>query len=280
MRGDHRARSLQQALLESEDLRDWASRSAWTRAGEYAAVADGMTASIVRRLMGAWVASSEAHTVGDKTPLNGPGVVAEISRLLPDARVVHIIRDGRDVILSGAHHRWNRADRRPGSSAAVAAELEIRDAYRADPEGYLAAGRSIFAPGMLQIRAANWAQWTVAAAEAGRKLGPKRYAEIRYEQLAGGSGAKELLRLWTFLGAKASIGQANAAIEANGFQRLTKGRPAGAEDSAAFLRAGVAGDWQRVFTAEDRAIFERAAGDALIGLGYEEDARWSRSEDA
>jgi hypothetical protein len=199
-------------------------------------------------------------------------VVVEIGKLLPDARVIHIIRDGRDVILSGAHHRWNQVDRRhEGPASAV--ETEIRDAYRADPEGYLAAGRTIFGPGALRIRAANWAQWTAAAAEAGRKLGPERYVEIRYEQI-GASGAEELLRLWTFLGAEASIEQANEAIAANDFRRLAKGRPAGAEDSSAFLRSGVAGDWRRVFTAEDREIFERAAGDALIELGYERDSRW------
>jgi hypothetical protein len=36
------------------------------------------------------------------------------------------------------------------------------------------------------------------------------------------------------------------------------------------------GSWRKAFSAEDRRMFHRAAGDLLIDLGYEKDSSWSR----
>ncbi len=271
--GAAKARSLEHALIESEGLRDWASRSAWTRRHEYEPTARAWTAVLARAIMGDALAASEAKIVGDKSPLNGPGIVAGIGELLPEARIIHIIRDGRDVAVSAVHHRWNTL----GADAAVApgnqAELEIRDAYRSDPAAFIGGGLTIFGPDGPEHLAEGWAELTGAALSEGRHLDPTRYTEVRYEDLLA-SGVEELVRLCRFLGAETSVEQAERCVEANSFQRITGGRPAGVEDSAAFLRSGLAGDWQRVFTANDRELFKRAGGSTLVALGYERDADW------
>ena len=271
--GAAKSRSLESALYESEGLREWASRSGWTRRRDYEATAGAWTALLVRATMGGALAAAEAEIVGDKSPLYGPGVVSRIGELLPEARVIHIIRDGRDVAVSSVHHRWNEL----GAGAEVAsgrrAELETRDAYRSDPGAFIAAGRSIFGADGPGEFARTWAELTVAAAAEGRELGTDRYAEVRYEQLLA-SGAEELVRLFGFLGVETSAEQARRCLGAQSFERASGGRPAGVEDSAAFLRSGVAGDWRRVFTAEDRERFKRSGGEALIALGYEPDRDW------
>ena len=271
--GAAKAASLERALVESDDLRAWASRSGWTRRQNYEATARAWTAVLAQAIMGGALAAGGSTIVGDKSPLNGPGVVAGIGELLPEARIIHIIRDGRDVAVSAVHHRWNVL----GADAAVAArnraELEVRDAYRADPAGFIAEGRSVFGPAGPTPVATAWAEQTGAAVSEGRDLGPTRYTEVRYEDLLE-SGVDEVLRLCRFLGAETSVEQAERCVDANSFQRITGGRPAGVEDSTAFLRSGSAGDWQRVFTDEDRDLFKRGGGRSLIALGYESDSDW------
>ena len=45
---------------------------------------------------------------GDKTPFFSQNVLSEMSEIYPEARVIDIIRDGRDVVVSRMHHLWRR----------------------------------------------------------------------------------------------------------------------------------------------------------------------------
>jgi hypothetical protein len=82
--------------------------------------------------------------VGDKSPQH-TGCLDEIHEIYPDARIIHIVRDGRDVAISAMHHWWREAKDRPGGVFELTPEeLKIRDAYLEDREGFLESGRSIF----------------------------------------------------------------------------------------------------------------------------------------
>jgi hypothetical protein len=63
-------------------------------------------------------------------------------------------------------------------------------------------------------------------------------------------------------------------VESASFERLSRGRQRGEEDPSSFFRKGIAGDWQNVFTEEDKRVFKEEAGDLLIKLGYEESDQW------
>jgi hypothetical protein len=98
--------------------------------------------------------------VGDKTP----GYARELPTLhllWPEARFVHLIRDGRDVCLSILN--WERAKSwKPGEGAA-----RFRT-WEQDPVG----------------TAALWWEWHVRLArEAGGQFGSELYYELRYESL-------------------------------------------------------------------------------------------------
>jgi hypothetical protein len=82
-----------------------------------------------------------------------------IVRVFPDAQVVHVIRDGRDVAVS---HRKRF--------------------------GYWSCVKS----------AAKWPRYIAAARAAGSSLGPDRYREVRYEDLVG-DGEATLRSLFDFL---------------------------------------------------------------------------------
>jgi hypothetical protein len=270
--GGGRGRSLERVLRDSEELREWAGRSPWTREGEWEERSRRFAAELARAsLLAAVPERSGIVAVGDKTPLNGPGVVASIGAALPEARVIHIVRDGRDVAVSSAHHRWNELER-GGTAPAEAAAL--RDEYRRDPGAFWAAGRSIFGVDGPGSEAESWAADTLAACSEGRELGPDRYAELTYEALLDDSAAA-LERLLAFLGASVDPKAVATAVARNRFERLSGGRRAGTEDSGSFYRSGTAGGWREVFTPADREAFAAAAGEALIELGYEPDRSWA-----
>ncbi|MEM7202367.1 MAG: sulfotransferase [Planctomycetota bacterium] len=90
--------------------------------------------------------------------------IARLARIFPDAQFVHIIRDGRDTVLS--------------SMKAMAEGRPYMDHY------YLLK---------------HWARRVAAGQAAGRELSADRYHEVRYEQLVA-DPAPHMQRLCDFLG--------------------------------------------------------------------------------
>lgn len=83
-----------------------------------------------------------------------------IDQLFPTCQVVHVVRDGRDVVVSH-RHRF----------------------------GYVPAVKA----------AEKWPRYIAAARTSGARLGPKRYHEVRYEELVADPEAT-MRRLLAFLG--------------------------------------------------------------------------------
>jgi hypothetical protein len=101
-------------------------------------------ASAIRTLYGCYAAAKGKSRYGDKTPAYVHHL-RTIGRLLPEARFVHLVRDGRDVALSMLDVDFG------GENIPHAAWL--------------------------------WARRVGVAHEAGTSLGPSRYLVVRYEDL-------------------------------------------------------------------------------------------------
>jgi hypothetical protein len=65
-----------------------------------------------------------------------------------------------------------------------------------------------------------------------------------------------------------------AAVYAERFEAQTGGRQRGVEDVASHYRKGVAGDWRNYFTPQHVDAFQAHYGDLLVRLGYEETENW------
>jgi glycosyltransferase involved in cell wall biosynthesis len=271
--GDSTVRSLHGALLASKPLRDWAESSGWTRDRDFRQEIGEMTAILADHVLARELARSGKRMVGDKTPLTTTAMLREVAKLRPGTKVVHIIRDGRDVAVSSVHHLWNSEVRDGGFHRLNPEQIRLRQEYREDPEGFVASGRSLFADGMLDGTARDWARLVQGAIRDGpRELGSD-YLELRYERLLE-NGPEEVARLLEFLGADSLAGTVSRCLERARFERSSGGRPAGEEDSSSPVRLGRAGDWRRVFTREDKREFKEAAGSLLIELGYEREGDW------
>jgi len=169
--------------------------------------------------------------------------VDDINRLIPDARFIHIIRDGRDVAAS-----------------MVAARRRI---------GY--------GTGTVPASAAAWKEHVLAAQEARKYCG--RYMEVRYEDILA-FGLPTLASVFDFCELPISEEEVAEIVEAHRFQKM-KAKRQHADDRAkthqAFYRKGKAGSWREDLDAFDRYRFDRIAGDLLVELGYAQEGWWAES---
>jgi hypothetical protein len=172
--------------------------------------------------------------VGEKTP-KYVRYLPTLHELWPHAKVVHLIRDGRDVALSLLE--WDKAERNVGRFGT----------WSEDP---------------VTTAALYW-EWNVRLGrEASPLLGPKRYHELRYESLVA-DPELETRRLCDFLG----LAYDPAMLRFHEGRTRSK---AGLSAKKAWqpVTAGVR-NWRNQMAIEDLTRFEAAAGDLLEELGYE-----------
>jgi hypothetical protein len=264
--------SLTRALAVSEELRIWHGL-AWNQwADSYEEDLRNLTRLSISYFLAKEVARTGKRIVGDKSPQHTANL-DEIHEIYPNARVIHIVRDGRDVAISAMHHWWRLAqDRAGGFFELTPEELEIRDAYLEDREGFLASGRSIFTEDRLGQLARRWSYRVGKAHRDGTALYGERYLEIRYEDLLR-DPSTNLRRVFELLRARRGDPIIERCIRAGSFERVASRRQ-GEEDSGSFFRKGVAGDCRGVFTERDREMYRELAGDRLIEMGYEKTDDW------
>jgi hypothetical protein len=261
--------SLYAALAASEHLKTWVERSVWSREGDEEHHLMRLVRSAAGHFLAEALASSGERIVGDKTTIAGPGMLYEVAAIYPEAKVIHVLRDGRDVAVSMIHHMWNYAKDVGGFYDLGPEDLAKRDAYR---EGQLARAESLFSERRLRNIARQW-RTEVEGARRGPALFGENWAEVRYEDLLK-RPHEELARLLAFLGAAHDRETVRRCVEANAFERWSEGRKPGQEESSSFYRKGEAGDWRNAFTERDRDVFKEAAGKTLVELGYERDENW------
>ena len=266
-------RSLYGALSGSEDLRLWLQRSVWGRTEDLEKHIDNLTRLAIDYLLQQRLSKTGKRIVGDKTPfLVGSNVLEEIRRIYPEAKVIHIIRDGRDVEVSMLHHRWNKSMDRGGAQILKPEEVERRKAYE-DGDLQKLATMGMFDEDELRRRARLWSSHVGGAMRDGPEVLGDNYTEVTYEGLLQDTGT-QVRRLVDFLSASSDEETVRRCVEQCSFEKLTKGRKRGQEDPTSFFRKGVAGDWKSVFTEKDKRIFKEEAGNLLVKLGYEKDNDW------
>lgn len=243
-----RSRVNEAGMVEAGFLRELAASGALGRYAHLPVSADELLALAKRietgetavpfRTFASWLLDRYGVVHGTDLVVNKTvGAAVQVDALLatfPQARIVSLIRDGRDVAMSAIG--WRRAPR-----------LSEKHATWSDqPLG----------------TAALWWEWHVRRSrEAGRASWPDRFHEVRYEELVRWPAAT-LTRICAFLGleyddAMLDYGRGrrreDASLDAkHGWQPVTVG-----------LR-----DWRRQLDPDELALFEAVAGDLIAELGY------------
>jgi Sulfotransferase family len=188
------------------------------------------TGAAIAAIYEAYAAARGKPRWGDKTPMYME-YLPLLRRLFPDARFVHLIRDGRDAALS----------------------------FLSMPEGVVT--RTWAYPTSAADFACQWRAEVRAARALGRRVGPSRYLELRYEALVE-DPERELRRICAFAGLSfepAMLGFAGEVDVSRKPHQQSLTRP-----PTPGLR-----DWRKDLPAKDTAAFEEVAGDLLAELGYE-----------
>ena len=216
-----------------DDLRRLPTLVEWGLAPDAVAarLKGGMTSGeAIGAVFAAYAAERGKPRWGDKTPLYMQHL-GVLERLFPDARYVHLIRDGRDAALS----------------------------FLSVPEGLMTEGWG--QPRDAEGFACQWATEIRSARSLGIRVGRARYLELRYESLVSDPEG-ELRAICTFarlefdVGMLDYVGRTDSARKPH--QRRLDEPP----------RTGVR-DWRTEMAPEDVRAFEDVAGGVLAALGYE-----------
>lgn len=224
----------------------------------------------VLRVVCDYIMEREAHKqgkriVGDKSPDESPEVAVEtLHAVYPDVKVIQVIRDGRDAVLSRRMQLFVDAP-----SMFAPADLEIRDALKRDAEDFYARGRSVFTPSWLEEAASRWALNVHNTDAIARELYGDRYFALRYEDLIA-APVEWLSKIWRLLEAEPPSEEVfQALIEEMDNNPAVDWQQEKAPRIVEGLKRGSAGGWRQVFTEMDRRIFERQAGEELQRWGYD-----------
>lgn len=261
---------LLQSLVNRADIESWLARRSnrWNHGRDLSPLVLRAAADIILERE---ALALDKPIVGDKSPnslLNGRSVVL-MHRVYPDARLVYILRDGRDTAVS---HRFQAFIDSP--QHLTAEDLRLREAFARDPQPFMEGRRSVFTEKAIRTAAESWVTNLQETDQEGRRLYGERYHSLRYEDLLQ-APYEQMRRVWAFLGAESGEDGLQAAVaEAMGENPDADWQQQKAEEIASPLQKGQHGSWRELFSERDRQVFKSIAGEALIQWGYEQDLSW------
>ncbi len=261
---------LLKSLVNSAEIEEWLTRKSnrWNHGRDLSPLVLRAAADFI---MERDAAREGKRIVGDKSPssvIHGQ-VVRDMQALYPDAKIINIIRDGRDVLISERFRNFVEESR-----FLTVEDKRIIAELRADPTPYSDGRRSIFTETFIRNIASRWVNDLTETDAEAERLYEKQYHSLRYEDLLEAPFA-EMTELWKFLGVKKISKTLEKAIKTE-----MSSNPDGEwqaqrnEGIASFLPKGQAGNWQRLFTENDKRIFKEIAGGMLVKWGYEESVDW------
>ncbi len=211
--------------------------------------------------------SGKTVFVDKLTPYLGTSdrAIESIARVFPEAKVVVLLRDGRDVAVSGIMHWLTKSV----VGQALSIEQRLRRAFFL--ENATEPPKRFFTDDELGAWARHWSEPIEAMQAHGGRL---ESLVVRYECMSRDISG-ELTRICTFLGVDASASAVRECAEASTFEAMSGGRRRGDDAPGQHVRKGIVGDWRRFFTTADAQVFDRIAGTCLIASGYEPDSQWT-----
>ncbi|MFQ5352993.1 MAG: sulfotransferase, partial [Candidatus Binatia bacterium] len=194
---------------------------------------------IVDRLFSAWAAAKGKPRWGDKTPHYARHMPL-LAELFPQCRIIHILRDGRDVALS-----WLRIG---------------------------------FGPNNLYSAARAWERSVRAARNDSTLLPEGSYCEIRFEDLVA-NPESALREICTFIGESfdPAVLKPSPLPESGARRYSYTPNPLLGVDQAVRRRSGIissnTGGWREMLSDAEKLLFDSTAGELLEEIGYETGSR-------
>ena len=263
-------RPLLKSLVDSPEAEEWLRRKSnrWNQGRDLSPLVLRAAADFI---MERDAAKEGKMIVGDKSPsstIHGQAV-RDMHAVYPDAKLIYIVRDGRDVLVSERFRNLVEE-----SKFLKQEDKHIIQELRKDQSQFTNGTRSIFTDAFIQRVAKGWVENLREMEDEGKRLYSENYFSLRYEDLLA-HPFDEMTKLWNFL----SVKKTDASLEERIKTEITSNpdeewQTKRNEDIASFLPKGQAGNWKRLFTEKDKSLFKEVAGGMLIKWGYEQDNNW------
>jgi len=192
-----------------------------------------------------------------------PGHVATLQSF----KGFHVIRDPRDIIVSGyfshrnSHHTVNLPELEAHQNKLT--ECSKEEGIFLEMEYSRELRRNGVDIGLLSSLE-NW------------DYQQDNILEIKYEDLIA-DPAGMYTQIFSFLGlmkSPADHSELLSILDHYSFKNLSGGRTRGTENKQNHFRKGVSGDWKNHFSQDHIDFFKQEYGDLLIRLDYEQDNNW------
>lgn len=257
------------SLVNTPEAADWLSRKSnrWNQGRDLSPLILRATADFI---MERDAAREGKRIVGDKSPsslIHGQAV-RDMAAVYPDAALVYIVRDGRDVLISERFRNFVE-----DSKYLTGEDKRIIEALKVDQKPFTDGRRSIFTEAFIRRAAAGWVANLTETDDEGKRLYGARYFSLRYEDLLATPFA-EMQKLWAFLGVEVDPALESPIKEEMASNPDETWQAKRNESIASFLPKGHAGNWRNMFTEKDKQLFKEIAGEMLVKWGYEKDFNW------
>lgn len=187
--------------------------------------------------------------------------IKTLSKMYPDAKIVHIVRDPRDVAVSALHHSYRNFKKKHENNwitQFVGTIIEGKTPGLA--QGPLAAK-------YFKSSAKEWTKIVSAFHDQGTELYQDNYLFIRYEDLLN-QPRMQVAKLFGFSDLDASDELVESVVDAASFKKLSEGRSEGEEDNSSFYRKGISGDWENYLTGHQSKKYFSSAQRLMEVFGY------------
>ena len=184
-------------------------------------------------------------------------------RELP-CRAFHIIRDPRDILVSGYFSHLNSHPQKRAESTLRPYRSYLRTL---DKDAGLFAEMDYSSPYFQHLF-----RW---------QYDNPLILETRFEQVTSEPGP-QFRRILSHLGIRPGLiadDQLDAILKRQSFERITGGRRPGEENPKHHFRKGVSGDWRCHFTEAHVEHFKRLYNPVLLKTGYEQREDWALDDD-
>ena len=196
----------------------------------------------IQLLMRKWSYDNNIKAAGEKTPDNAQHF-HRLLHLFPGAKFIYIVRDIRDVIVSG----WF-------FNLAINSENTLNTFSSIHDYGV----------SMAQIWLQELAQQLKFVEQFNAQVMMIKYEDMWHEPQ---TNTRKLLQ---FLGVQHTDELIGSCLQKTDFSNLSGGRKRGAENRGSFYRKGIIGDWKNHLKHETLVEIEMYCGAMLDNLGYEQ----------